>query len=117
MQIALEKTLRENIQRLAAEADCSMKDWILDNILALHHEMGIGNYLTQKYGSILILATPTNCSRFNILITNPTILNLLDELSESYQRSKPQIVYTIVTNLVDDNLAKNTSTANVAKTA
>lgn len=88
-----------------------MKDWILDNILELHHGTGIDNYLTQKYGSVLILATPTNCARFNILITNPKILRLLDDMSETYQRSKPQIVYTIITNLVDDNLANDTATA------
>jgi len=105
MQIALEKELRMNIQMLAAMADVSMKNWILDNILAVHRHKGIEHYISSAYGSPIVLAPPTNVERFNILIDDPTVLEAIDRVSEKLQRTKPQIVYTLITNFVNEKSA------------
>ena len=69
MQVALEKKLRLNIQVLAAKADLSMKNWILDNILSIHRKVGMEAYLSEAYGSVIILAPPTNAC---LLYTSPS---------------------------------------------
>lgn len=102
MQIALEKDLRLSIQMLAAQSDRSMKDWILDNILTIHRNVGIETYLSQTYGSALVLAPPTNVKRFNILIDDPALDAAIEEIANHLQRTKPQIVYTLIINIVND---------------
>jgi len=102
MQVALEKDLRLSIQMMAAQSDRSMKDWILDNILSIHRNIGIETYLSQTYGSALVLAPPTNVKRFNILIDDPALDIAIEEIASKLQRTKPQIVYTLITNIVSD---------------
>lgn len=100
MQVALEKELRLKIQMLAAKADSSMKDWILDNILAVHRKTGMEDYLASVFGTPIILAPPTNADRFNIRIDDPIVDEAITQLAEKLQRTKPQLVYTLVTGLV-----------------
>jgi len=100
MQVALEKELRLKIQMLAAKADSSMKDWILDNILSVHRKTGMEDYLASVFGSPIILAPPTNADRFNIRIDDPVVGEALEALAQKLQRTKPQLVYTLVTGLV-----------------
>ena len=102
MQVALEKDLRLNIQILAAKADLSMKNWILDNILSVHRKVGIESYLSEAYGSVIILAPPTNTERFNIRIDDPVVDQAITSLSEQLKRTKPQVVYTLITLLVSE---------------
>ena len=105
MQVALEKELRLSIQVLAAKADLSMKNWILDNILSVHRRAGIESYLLESYGSLIILAPPTNAERFNIRVDNPVVDNAITTLAEKLQRTKPQIIYTLITSLVNEKSA------------
>ena len=102
MQVALEKDLRLSIQMMAAQSDRSMKDWILDNILTIHRNVGIETYLSQTYGSALVLAPPTNVKRFNILIDDPALDVAIEGIANQLQRTKPQIVYTLITTIVRD---------------
>lgn len=111
MQIALEKDLRLSIQMLAAQSDRSMKDWILDNILTIHRNVGIETYLSQTYGSALVLAPPTNVKRFNILIDDPVLDLAIEDIANQLQRTKPQIVYTLITNIVSDKNEQNSVTS------
>lgn len=102
MQIALEKELRLKIQILAANADSSMKDWILDNILSVHRKTGMEDYLTSVFGTVIVLAPPTNADRFNIRIDDPVVNEAITDLAEKLQRTKPQLVYTLITGLVTE---------------
>ena len=102
MQVALEKELRLSIQVLAAKADLSMKNWILDNVLSIHRKVGMESYLSEAYGSVIILAPPTNAERFNIRIDDPVVDEAITALAERLQRTKPQIIYTLITSLVNE---------------
>ena len=104
MQVALEKDLRLQIQMLAAKADSSMKDWILDNILSVHRKTGMEDYLVNVFGAAMILAPPTNADRFNIRIDDPVVDQAITELAERLQRTKPQLVYTLITGLVAEKI-------------
>jgi len=105
LQIALEKDLRLQIQMLAAKADLSMKDWILDNILAVERKSGMESYMSEAFGRVVVLAPPSNAERFNLRIDDdPFVAQSVADLAERLQRTKPQIVYTLITCLVNDKI-------------
>lgn len=102
MQIALESELRRELQVQAAKADSSIKDWLLDNLARQERALGLEAYIADRLGSLLIVAPPTNVDRLNVRLEDPKLEIALERVAENSQRTRPQVLYTLIQCLVRD---------------
>jgi len=112
MQIALETDLRRNLQVHAAQADSSIKDWLLDNLARQERALGLEAYIADRLGSLMIMAPPTNVDRLNVRLEDPKLDMALERVAENSQRTRPQVLYTLIQCLVRDaeNAGQKTET-------
>lgn len=103
MQVALEPDLRRELHVLAAQSDSSIKDWIIDRLASRERRQSLGGYLIERMGQAIVLAPPSNADRFNIKLDHPQLDTSLDELAEGLQRTRPQVLYTLLVCLVDEH--------------
>lgn len=113
MQIALENNLRRQLQIEAAKADSSIKDWLLDNLSRHERKLGLESYIADRLGSLLIMAPPTNADRLNVRLEDPKIELALERVADNSQRTRPQVLYTLIQCLINDEHAAETQTAPV----
>lgn len=102
MQIALEPEMRRQLRVEAAHADSSIKDWLLDNLARHERSEGLESFITSSFGRLLILAPPTHTDRFNLRVDDPKISLALDRVSDASQRTRPQVVYTLLHCLLNE---------------
>lgn len=112
MQIALEIELRRDLQVHAARADTSIKDWLLDNLSRQELKFGLEAYIADRLGSLIIMAPPTNVDRLNVRLEDPKIELALQRVAENSQRTRPQVLYTLIQCLVRDQDAAETKSSN-----
>lgn len=109
MQIALEPELRRELHVLAAQSDSSIKDWIADRLSSVERRDSLGGYLVSQLGRPLVLAPPANADRFNLRLDDPRLEAAIDELATGLQRTRPQILYTLLVCLVQDAMSVTTA--------
>ena len=80
----------------------SLREILEREIIKLDKTTGIRQALKLDQAP-LIFDAPTNCDRIPVRLKNEDVINVINEASETSQRSISKVLYTLVRTVLDDS--------------